>query len=137
MTKAQHKKLENLWIYIDVYNAYVLPALGFPMDVVNEYVMKEYGVSLNAGGKDAATYCFKNPKGRSFLSVIHMPEIPKDPIDLIGLLTHEVIHACMFTLNDVGQKIDNEDHEHFCYLTQKVLTQALFNTKVLNSLGKG
>jgi uncharacterized protein YjaZ len=133
MTKAKIKKFDSLWINVGLYNFHVLPVINTSFKDVQEYIRSSYGVHLPAPDSHAVTYCFKSQVESSYLSVIFIDKISTDLTQVLGLLTHEVNHAALHCLNNIGhQSVDTLEHEYFCYLSQKLLIECLNKTKLLN-----
>ncbi len=117
---------------VPMYSAIFVPLFGVSSEVAKRFVKKHFGLDcdFNAGGMCVTASGVTGIEKGDIISIVWLPEFKMNPY-CIGVLSHEINHACLLTLHGRGQKVHGEDHEHFTYFVQHV-TQGLLELWVKN-----
>jgi hypothetical protein len=103
------------------YNAWVIGLIGWPSEKASEFLKKKHNVhdEFCSGGR-----CVVLKRGNETIAIVHLKKFKNHP-EYLALLVHEVAHACLLILNDIGQGVCTKDHEHFTYMVQHVFQSLL------------
>lgn len=119
-------KLKAIWFYDEVYKSNILFVIG-PQAEASEYAKKQYNINLEFVGTEGGR-TFEVP---SFGVIIWMPHFKRTSKDF-GVLTHEIIHASLYTM-DGKLNIDAENCEPFNYHCEWMMRKFLQLYKKLNN----
>lgn len=78
---------------------------------------------LGSDDNDSNNWCMPvYDKNRHLHVIICVEQINSKP-DIVGVLSHECLHAAIFICNFCGIRDDDSGFESLCYLQEKILTE--------------
>lgn len=113
----KRKQPKFVCVEIPQYGAYVVGLLGWTHEECATFLWDKYKIKelTEADGK---CLLIKRKNG-DIHAIVHSTIFSKDP-SVLAVIVHETLHACLLILENIGQGVDTEDHEHLAYMVQHV-----------------
>lgn len=122
------KKYRYSFCEINQFGTFVVGVLGWPEEVFDQMIWEEYRTHVRRTPGNPVCASF-HKDGEKIHQVIYMPDF-SGKVPELAALSHECVHACLLTLDMVGQEsISTNDHEFLTYMVQFVFQSMLENNK--------
>ncbi len=116
-------------VHVETYNHVIHAFLGCDPSVVQKFIEKKFGLIVPPVCAAGLTTSFTHHKLSNQI-IITLPEYKQSSIDMLGVLSHECLHAALIIFGNIGHKIDPEAPcEDLTYLHQFIFTRIMHQYK--------